>query len=104
MNSGFVNIKCSQNGVIHKKMARLCLEEFGDAFHAFVLGQTYFPIHMALKFNIQLIFYGENGELEYAGDPKLVDKPDVNLTENKKLDKRIFKRNYIKRISGIWQK
>ena len=31
-DSGFVNIKCSQNGVIHKKMARLCLEEFGDAF------------------------------------------------------------------------
>ena len=81
-DAGFVNLKCSQNGLIHRKIARLCLEEFGDAFHAFVLGQCYFPIHMAIKFNISLIFYGENGELEYAGDPKLVDKPDVDLSKS----------------------
>lgn len=97
-DSGFVNIKCSQNGVIHKKIARLCLEEFGDAFHAFVLGQTYFPIHMALKFNIELIFYGENGELEYAGDPKLVDRPDVNLTENENWIKGYLKGTTLKEL------
>ena len=81
-DSGFVNIKCTPNGIIHRKLARLSLEEFGDAFHVFVLGQTYFPIHMALKFNIDLIFYGENGELEYAGDPEGADKPYKDLVED----------------------
>lgn len=82
--SGFTNIKSSPNGNIHRKLARLCFEEFGDAFHVFVLGQTYFPLHIALKFNIKLIFYGENGEVEYAGNPEEVDKPYLDFLENKK--------------------
>jgi N-acetyl sugar amidotransferase len=81
-DSGFVNLKCTPNGQIHRKLARLAFEEFGDAFHVFVLGQIYFPIHMAIKFGINLIFYGENGEVEYAGDPKAVDKSYMSLTEN----------------------
>jgi N-acetyl sugar amidotransferase len=80
--AGFVNIKATPNGKIHRKLARLSFEEFGDAFHVFVLGQVFFPIHMALKFGIQLIFYGENGELEYAGDPDSVDKPFKDLIED----------------------
>ena len=82
--AGFVNIKATPNGKIHRKLARLSFEEFGDAFHVFVLGQVFFPIHMALRFGIQLIFYGENGELEYAGDPDSVDKPfkDIIGDEN----------------------
>ncbi len=80
--AGFVNLKCTPNGIMHRKLARLSFEEFGDAFHVFVLGQTYYPVHMALKFNIKLIFYGENGELEYAGDPEGADKPYRDLVEN----------------------
>jgi len=81
-DAGFVNIKCSPNGKTHRKLARLCFEEFGDAFHVFVLGQMYFPIHIAVKFGIKLIFYGENGEVEYAGDPTVVDKPYVDILES----------------------
>ena len=91
IESGFTNIKCDPNGQIHRKLARLSFEELGDAFHVFVLGQVYFPIHMALKFNIKLIFYGENGEVEYAGDPKLVDKPFIDLFENKSWRKGYLK-------------
>ena len=78
-DSGFTAIRCMPDGIIHRKLARLCLEEFGDAFHVFVLGQVYFPIHMALKFGIDLVFYGENGEVEYAGDPVFVDQPYRDL-------------------------
>ena len=90
-DSGFLNIKCSPNGILHRKLARLSFEEFGDAFHVFVLGQTYFPIHIALKFNINLIFYGENGELEYAGDPQSVDQPYKDLVEDRKWFKGYLK-------------
>ena len=80
--AGFTNIKATPNGRVHRKLARLSFEEFGDAFHVFVLGQMYFPIQMACKFNINLIIYGENGEVEYAGDPKAVDKPYMDFIEN----------------------
>ncbi len=91
VDAGFTTIRCSPNGKIHRKLARLSFEEFGDAFHVFVLGQVYFPIHMALKFNIKLIFYGENGEVEYAGDPGLADKPFIDLFENKSWRKGYLK-------------
>ena len=58
--------------MIQRKLARLSLEELGDA-HVFVLGQLAYPVHMAVKMN--MIVYGENGELEYTGDPEYVDKP-----------------------------
>jgi len=82
--SGFVNIKATPNGKVHRKLARLSFEEYGDAFHVFVLGQVYFPIQIAINFNIKLIFYGENGEVEYAGDPGAVDKPYMDMLANKK--------------------
>ena len=44
----------------------------------------YFPIHIAIKFNIKLILYGENGEVEYAGDPQSVDKPYKDFIEDEK--------------------
>lgn len=75
IESGFSNILCTPNGVTQRLLARLSFEELGDAFHVFVLGQLAAPFHIALKFKIPLVFYGENGELEYAGDPNSDDKP-----------------------------
>ena len=73
--SGFTNLLFTPNPKMNGKIARLCLEELGDAFHVFVLGQYCFPFHMALKFNIKLVFYGENGEAEYAGVQDAQDLP-----------------------------
>lgn len=73
--SGFTNLLYTPNPKMNGKLARLCLEELGDAFHVFVLGQYCFPFHMALKFKIKLVFYGENGEAEYAGVPESEDIP-----------------------------
>ena len=75
IDAGFTNLLCTPNGRFQRKLARLCFEELGDAFHVFVLGQISYPFQMALKMGIKLVFYGENGEAEYAGDPEYVDKP-----------------------------
>jgi len=75
VNSGLTNILVTPDGEIQRRLARLCFEELGDAFHTFVMGQISVPFHIAIKFNINLVFFGENGELEYAGDPNYVDKP-----------------------------
>ena len=75
INSGFTNLLCTPNGRFQRKLARLCFEELGDAFHVFVLGQISYPFQMAARLGIKLVFYGENGESEYAGDPGFADKP-----------------------------
>lgn len=75
IESGLSNLLCTPNGKFQRKLARLCFEELGDAFHAFVLGQLSYPFQMASRLGVKLVFYGENGEAEYAGDPIYADKP-----------------------------
>ncbi|MBF89515.1 MAG: LPS biosynthesis protein PseA [Candidatus Marinimicrobia bacterium] len=81
IHSGFTNLLCTPNGKLQRKLARLCFEELGDAFHVFVLGQLSYPFRLAVKLDIPLVFYGENGEAEYAGDPGFADKPYKPVSE-----------------------
>ena len=90
-DAGFLAIAATQNGRLHRKLARLSFEEFGDAFHVFVLGQSFFPINIAVKFGINLVFNGENGEVEYAGDRSVVDKPYIDFLEDEKYFKSYLK-------------
>lgn len=73
--SGFDNILFYQNGKMHRKLARVAFELKGDNFEPFALGQKALAFHIALRHNIPLIFYGENGEVEYGGSLKNADKP-----------------------------
>jgi N-acetyl sugar amidotransferase len=70
VDSGFNNIVGFQNGRFHRKLARIAFEELGDAWQPFTYGQMCYAFHLALRFGIKLVFYGENGEAEYGGDPK----------------------------------
>lgn len=73
-HSGFDVIKFQPNGLIHRKMARLAFEYLGDPFHPFVYGQLAFPMQMAKRLGITLVFGAENGEANYGGDPSANDK------------------------------
>lgn len=72
---GFDNLLFFPNGILHRKLARLAFELHGDAWDPFAYGQKNYAFHVALRFNIPLIFYGESGEIEYGGSLKNVDKP-----------------------------
>jgi len=74
-DTGFDNILVYPNGRIHRKLSKIAFELLGDHFKTFVFGQKAVPFHMAVKFNIPLIFYGESGEVEYGGSVKNKDKP-----------------------------
>ena len=62
--SGFSNLFFNPNGAVHRKLARLCFEEMGDAWQPFAFGQMCYSFQMAVKLGIKLVFYGENGEAE----------------------------------------
>jgi len=65
--SGFDVIQGYPNGITTRKLTRLAFEHMGDPFQPFIYGQTNFPLHMATKYGIGLIMYGEDGEAEYGG-------------------------------------
>ena len=82
--SGFDVIQGYANGPASRKLARLAFEHMGDPFQPFIYGQTNFPLHMAVKYNVRLIMYGENGEVEYGGDMKNADKPARDIEDHDK--------------------
>lgn len=75
VRSGLTNILGQPDGVIHRKLTRLALELKGDAWEPFTYGQKAWAFHLACRFGIKLIFYGENGELEYGGSEKYKNLP-----------------------------
>ncbi len=82
IHSGFDNILATPNGKIHRQLTRLAFEHLGDPFQPFIYGQKSFPMRIATRFNIPLIMYGENGEVEYGGDSKNEDKSTHDVDED----------------------
>jgi N-acetyl sugar amidotransferase len=82
IESGFDNVLGSANGRIHRQLTRLAFEHLGDPFQPFIYGQKAFPMRIATKFNIPLIMYGENGEVEYGGDSKNENNPQHDLSDD----------------------
>lgn len=72
---GFDNLLCFPDGMLHRKLARITFELLGDAWEPFAYGQKAYAFHIAAKFKIPLIFYGESGEIEYGGSTKNLDLP-----------------------------
>ncbi|EMO15661.1 N-acetyl sugar amidotransferase [Leptospira santarosai] len=82
--SGFDNVLGTPNGKVTRKLTNLAFKYLGDPFQPFIYGQTNYPMHMAIKHNISLIMYGENGEVEYGGDMKNAFKPNREIQDHDK--------------------
>lgn len=67
IDSGFDNISWNRNGHAMKVLTKLSIENLMHPFQTFMLGQKNMAPKLAAKFDIPLIFYGEN-EAEY-GNP-----------------------------------
>jgi N-acetyl sugar amidotransferase len=74
---GFDHILGTVNGVVHRKMMKLAFIHMGENFQPFAYGQTNLPIKTAVQYNIPLIMYGENAEVEYGGEMKNADIPNL---------------------------
>ena len=79
IQSGYDNITVTPNGLVHRKLSKSSFIEYGENFLPFSYGQIHVPLHMAVKFNIPFVMYGENGELEYGGSLKNFDKPTMEI-------------------------
>jgi N-acetyl sugar amidotransferase len=81
VNSGFANLMAFPNGKLHRKLARIAFEAVGDVFLPFIFGQLSYSFHIALKYDVKLVFYGENGEAEYGGSTKNNYRPYMPLED-----------------------
>lgn len=84
IHAGFDNVLGTPNGKVTKLMTNLAFQHLGDPFQPFIYGQTHFPLSMAVKHNVSLIMYGENGEVEYGGDMKNAFRPTRDIEDHDK--------------------
>jgi N-acetyl sugar amidotransferase len=82
IHSGFDNFLGTPDGKIHRLLTRLAFEHLGDPFQPFIYGQKAFPLTIATKYQIPLVMYGENGEVEYGGDRKNENRPTHDIEED----------------------
>ena len=74
---GFDNILFSPNGRVHKLLTKLAFKNLLHPFQPFIIGQKIIGPLIALKFNIPLIFYGEN-QAEYGNAIKENANPEMD--------------------------
>lgn len=67
IDAGFDNVSFTRNGNVMKLLTRLAIENLFHPFQTFILGQKSIAAKLALRYGIDLVFYGEN-EAEY-GNP-----------------------------------
>ena len=84
IKSGFNHILGTPNPEVSKRLIYLAFKEMGDPFQPFIYGQANFPLHIAQHYNVKLVFYGENGEVEYGGDMKNANKPNRTISDQTK--------------------
>ncbi len=82
IRSGFDSVLGTPNGKTTRKLTSLAFQHVGDPFQPFIYGQTNYPLHMAVKHNVSLIMYGENGEVEYGGDMKNASRPTRDIQDH----------------------
>ena len=64
---GFDNILFTPNGKVHRLLTKLAFQNLLHPFQPFILGQKNIGVRFALKYDVPLVFYGED-EAEY-GNP-----------------------------------
>lgn len=84
LRAGFNHVLGTPNPVVTRKLTQLSFAHLGDPFQPFIYGQTNYPLHMAVKHDVHLIMYGENGEVEYGGDMKNAFKPTRDIADHDK--------------------
>ena len=74
---GFDNILFTPNGKVHRILTKLAFEKLLHPFQPFIIGQKIIGPLLSLKFNIPLIFYGEN-QAEYGNAIEENENPRMN--------------------------
>ncbi len=88
IHAGFDNFLFTPNGLVHRILTRLALEQLFHPFQPFMMGQMIFPPKMAAKLGIPLVFYGENPN-EYGNKTEGAEVPNKDwkyITSENPLD------------------
>ena len=95
--------------ILHKRLIRIGLEEYGDPdLLSHTLLHSY-PLHIAKQFKIPLCLLGENSAFEYGGEEKLASSREISrdwfdrYAANKGMTAKIVSEKYNIPFKYLWQ-
>ena len=95
--------------ILHKKLIKIGLEEYGDPD---LLSHTLlhaYPLHVAKQFKIPLCLLGENSAFEYGGDEELASKNEItrqyfnHYAANKGMTAKVISDKYDISFKELWK-
>ena len=75
INQGFEHIHLTPNTKAMRKINRLGFIKKGSPYYGWLVSILTGVIRIAVKYNIGLVFYGEDGEIEYGGSTQNKENP-----------------------------
>jgi len=85
IDSGFDHITVSPNSNGMKRLNRLGFEELGFPYYGWLIAIHTAVFRIAAQFGIDLIFYGEDGEVEYGGRSDTEEMPVYGIEYQKEI-------------------
>lgn len=83
-NLGIDCIEFTANPTVYRKMARFGLKELGDFQWPEHIGIFTVPVQIAVRYNIPLIVWGENPQMEYGGSDEVSSTAYLDRNWNEK--------------------
>ena len=85
IQSGFNHIHVSTNPDVLDRLNKYGFIEKGFPYYGWLIAIMTAVIQVAIKFNISLLFYGEDGEVEYGGSSESKNKALYNIEYMKRI-------------------
>ena len=84
-NSGFDLVAVSPSPEAMRQLNRIGLEEMGFPYYGWLIAIHTAVIRVALSFGIGLLFYGEDGEVEYGGSTETAHEPVYGMDYQRRI-------------------
>lgn len=85
INSGYNHIHISPNSNVMQKLNKLGFVEQGFPYYGWLIALDTAIIQTAINFKVPLIFWGEDGEVEYGGSTESKSNPIFDIEYMKKI-------------------
>jgi N-acetyl sugar amidotransferase len=85
VNAGYDCIRIVPNPLITKRVSRRTLVDYGQPLMSWIINVQIAVFKMAIKFDIPLVMFGEEGETEYGGSSKLKNSPVYDIEDSIRL-------------------
>ena len=80
IDSGFPHVAVSPDQETMRALNRHGLMEMGFPYYGWLIAISVAPAEIALRFDCDLVFYGEDGEVEYGGSSETENTPFIDFS------------------------